>query len=153
MKIYIGADHRGFKLKEKLSPWLSKIGKDHEDLGAFDYNSIDDYPIIAKKVAEKVAQEIESGNTDTRGIIMCGSGVGVDIAANKIKNIRSGLGMKASQIRKAREDDDINILALPSDYLSVEEAMEITTNFLNTPFVKKETHERRIEEIKKLENE
>lgn len=153
MKIYIGADHRGFKLKEKLKSWLLEEKTPIEDLGAFDYESIDDYPFIAQKVAETVASDFDKDLTDSKGIIICGSGVGVDIVANKVKHIRSGLAAKAEQIRKARVDDDINVLALPADYLSESEAIEITRIFLKTPFSNEDKKLRRIEEINNIENE
>src|SRR3990167_2156290 len=106
MKIYLGADHRGFQLKEELKQFL-ETNYDVEDCGAFEKIESDDYTDFAIKVAEKV-----SSNEGSRGIVICGSGVGVDITANKFPKIRCGLGINREQIKAARNDDDVNVLAL-----------------------------------------
>ena len=89
----------------------------------------------------------------TRGILLCGSGVGVDIVANKFKHIRSGLAVDPEQIEKARMDDDINVLSIPADYIDEENAKLIIKLFLETPFSKEEKKKRRLLEIEKIENE
>jgi ribose 5-phosphate isomerase B len=145
--IYLAADHRGFQLKEKIKQWLIQWGYDSEDLGAFQLDPADDYPIYAKKVAESMDEP------DDRGILVCGSGVGVDEVANKFDGIRSGVSISKEQIRAARNDDDINVLALASDYISEEEAKEIIKTFLETEFADEERFNRRLKEIGEIEEE
>ena len=143
--IYLGTDHRGFALKEKIKQWLSEWGYQYEDMGAFEYNQDDDYPDFAKAVAEKVAAE-----SDTRGILVCGSGVGVIIVANKIKGIRAGTAISAPQMKDSVSDENTNVLGISADYLS-EQAQEIVKAFLETNFSGEERHIRRINKIKELE--
>src|SRR5258706_16298142 len=111
MKVYLGADHRGFELKEKVRMWLEKWDYAHEDMGAYELNEKDDYTLYAEKVALLVANE-----KDARGILICGSGVGVDIAANKFDGVRASIGKEPDQVKAGRNDDDMNVLVLPSDY-------------------------------------
>lgn len=146
MVVYIGADHRGFELKEKIKKWLAENQVAEQDLGALTYDQADDYPDYASEVAKKVAEDRNS-----RGIVICGSGVGVDIAANKIKGIRCGFGHSAKQIESARSHDDINVLAIPSDYLGENDVREIVKAFLNTEYISEERHQRRIDKIAGLE--
>src|SRR3989344_2051113 len=152
MRVYLGADHRGFKLKEELRTWLLENKISVKDLGAFKYNPDDDYPLFAQEVARNVVADLEK-NLGVRGIVICGSGVGVDIVANKFNHIRSGLAVSVEQVEEARKDDDINILAIPSDFVNGETAKKIVKIFLETPFSKKEKKIRRLEEIEKIENE
>ena len=152
MKVYIGADHRGYKLKEEIKTWLSENNYDQEDVGAFILDVNDDYPIFAQKVVSSVQSDIER-NQSVRGIVMCGSGVGVDIVANKFKHIRSGLAVNPEQIEKARLDDDINVLTIPADYIDDENAKLMVKLFLETPFSQEEKKKRRLLEIEKIENE
>lgn len=152
MRVFIGADHRGFKLKEALKQWLYKNGLEFEDWGAETFDPNDDYPIFAEKVAGKVSESLKK-TKDTRGIVICGSGVGVDIVANKFEGVRSGLGMNVEQVMTARRDDDINILALASDETSENEAKEMVKVFLETEFEPSEKHTRRLKEIEDIEQE
>jgi ribose 5-phosphate isomerase B len=145
--IFIAADHRGFQLKEKVKQWLTEWGYDHEDLGAFELDSTDDYPQYAKKVAENIVE------TEDRGILICGSGVGVDEVANKFDGIRSGLAINKEQIYSARNDDNINVLALASDFTSEDEAKEIVKTFLDTEFADEERFNRRLKEVGDIEEE
>lgn len=147
MKVFIGADHKGFELKNKLRGWLNEQNYETEDLGAQNYDPGDDYPLIAEKVAKHVSA------ISGRGIVICGSGVGVDIVANKIDNIRAGYGASPEQIKSSREDDDINILAISSEFTDIEKAKELTRVFLETEFSNEERKIRRIEEIGKIEDE
>src|SRR3989344_9563996 len=101
MKIYIGADHRGFELKEQLKNWLEQMGHHVEDCGAHEHALRDDYVDFAAEVGRKVTSEQGS-----RGVVICGSGAGVDITANKIKGVRCVLGFNIEQIRAARNDDN-----------------------------------------------
>ncbi len=146
MIIYLGADHRGFELKEKIKERLSEWGYQYKDMGAFEYDKDDDYPDFAKAVAGKVAVEL-----DAKGILICGSGVGVVIAANKIKGIRAGTAIDAKQIKDSVNDEDTNILGISADYLS-KQAEEIVKTFLETKFSGEARHLRRINKIKELEN-
>lgn len=145
MKIFIAADHRGFELKKILHGWLIQNGYEVTDLGAFEYSENDDYVDFASAAGEAISHDPNS-----RGIVICGSGIGVDIVANKFPNVRCGLGFGVDQIRDGRSDDDINILAISSDYTYEDEAKDYVTNFLNTPFNPTENHSRRIEKIKVL---
>ncbi len=145
--IYLGADHRGYELKEKLKKFLEELGHDYEDMGAFEYNKDDDYADFAIAVAGKIAQKSE----ENKGLLICRNGVGVDVVANKFKDVRSVLGFDVEQVRLARNDDDVNILALPSDFVSEKEAKDIVEMFLETPFEGHERFIRRINKIKELE--
>lgn len=146
IKIFIGCDHRGFELKNKLLEKFKKHNYHVIDLGAFSYNLDDDYPDIAYKLALEVAK-----NENSKGILLCGSGVGVCITANKVKGIRACLGLSPEIIQKAREDDDINVLCLPADFIDENQAFYLIEIFLNTMFKKEEKHIRRLEKIKKIE--
>ena len=145
--IFLAADHRGFPLKEKVKQWLVEWGYDYEDMGAFKLDPTDDYPIYAKKVAEGIVEP------EDRGILVCGSGVGVDEVANKFDGIRSGLAISKEQIQSARNDDNINVLALASDFISEEEAREIVKVFLDTEFADTERFNRRLKEVGEIEEE
>src|SRR3989338_5835189 len=145
--IYLAADHRGFQLKEKVKQWLAEWGYDYEDMGAFKLDPTDDYPIYTKKVAESMVEP------EDRGILVCGSGVGVDEVANKFDGIRSGLAVNKEQIHAARNDDNINVLALASDFTTEDEAQEIVRVFLETEFADEERFHRRLKEVGDIEEE
>jgi len=148
--IYLGADHRGFNLKEKLKALLEEEGYEFEDLGNVIYDPDDDYPDFAAAVARRVAENPD----EDRGILLCGSGVGVDIVANKVKGVRSALVWSDNEalVRQSRQHDDSNVLSLPADHLNEEQAKKIVKLWLETPFSKEERHRRRIEEIANLES-
>lgn len=146
MKIYIGADHRGFELKAELKNFLDEKGYDVEDVGAFEYDKDDDYPDFALAVAEKVSKD-----GSARGILLCGSGTGMDTVANKVKGIRATLASSAQVARAARNDDDVNVISLPADFLNVDETRDIVEVFLKTPFEAAERHARRLQKIAELE--
>ncbi len=146
MKLYIGADHAGFPLKEKLKSYLIKSKYKVTDLGNKEYNKTDDYPVYAAKVAKKVAKEKNSF-----GIIVCGSGQGVCIAANKIRGIRAAVAEHIKDAYLARNDDDCNVLCLPGRVLNLKKAGAISTKFLETKFDNGEKRVRRVNEIKRLE--
>lgn len=145
MKVYIGADHRGFALKEQLKQQLS--GYEVVDVGAFSHEPQDDFVDFASAVAQKVATDNES-----RGILICGSGAGMCIAANKIAGIRCSVGHSVEEVRASRHDDDINVLALPADFVPASEAPKIIDAFLTTAFLPEERFVRRIAKITNLEN-
>jgi ribose 5-phosphate isomerase B len=156
--IYLGADHRGFQLKEKIKQWLDELDYKYEDKGAFEYNKDDDYPDFATAVSTAVAlslpalsQSNGSKGDDSRGILICGSGIGVAIAANKIKGIRAGTAINAKQIHDSVNDEDLNVLAISADYTSEAEAKEIVKIFLETKFSGGKRHIRRVNKIKEIE--
>ena len=142
MTIYIGTDHRGFALKEYIKQYLAGEGHAVHDCGNSVHDEDDDYPDFAKAVAEGVASE-----SDARGIVLCGSGNGVAITANKVRGIRAAVALTAEQTRMARSDEDANIIALAADYTNEEQAREIIEAFLSTPFLDEERHMRRIGKI------
>ena len=143
--IYVGSDHRGFNLKKKVVEFLREVDYEVEDLGAKIYDKDDDYNEISVELAEKVARE------NTRGILLCGSGVGVSIAANKVFGVRAALCTSEKQARLAREDSDANILCLSTDLVNEEENLEIIKTFLETVFSSEERFIRRINKIKEYE--
>jgi ribose 5-phosphate isomerase B len=143
--IYIAADHRGFRLKEELKKWLDQELYEYRDLGAIEYNRDDNYPEIAVLLGETVV------NDNGRGILICGSGAGASIAANKVIGVRAGLCTSVKQAVAARNDDNINILCLSSDWVSQEDNQKITESFLNTLFSTEERYIRRINQIKDYE--
>ena len=142
MIIYIGADHRGFALKEHIREYLAGAGRAIEDCGNTVHDKDDDYPDFAKIVAERVANE-----AGAKGIVLCGSGNGVSIVANKVRGIRAAVAMTVEQARAARSDEDANIIALGADYINEEQAQDIIEAFLSTPFLGEERHMRRIGKI------
>lgn len=142
MKIYLGADHRGFELKEQLQTWLQNQGFEVVDRGNTVYDKNDDFSDFAFKVAQSVQQ-----NLDSRGIVICGSGVGVNIVANKVRGIRASTGINVDEVRHARKHDDLNVLAISSDYTSLEEAQEMIATFLVTKFEPEERFVRRLKKI------
>lgn len=145
--LYIGADHRGFKLKEDLKKFLERKKISYQDLGNVVEDKNDSFVDFSKKVSVSVGQDLTN-----RGIVICGSGVGVSIVANKIKNIRCGLVFNPEMSRVAREHDNINILALPADFINTESALEAVLMFLKTSFLNDEKHQKRIDQITKLES-
>lgn len=146
MKIYLGADHRGFALKEKLKIWLEKHDVAHEDLGAPTLDPNDDYTTYAEKVASLVASQ-----ESARGVLLCGSGVGVDVVANKFDGIRASIGKTEAQIKAGRADDDMNILVIAADYTSEADAQKMLRTFLDTKFSSNARHKRRLDEISRIE--
>ena len=143
--IFIGADHRGWKVKEKIKEWLLENGETVTDLGAEKYDKDDDYPDYAIAVAEKTVAE--SGI----GVVICGSGIGGAIAANKVSGARAGLCLLEKQVRWAREDDNINILVLSADLVPEDDNLEMVSLFLKTVFSSEERHIRRLKKIKNYE--
>jgi len=151
MTIYLGADHRGFALKEKLKKMLVDEAYDVVDLGASALVPDDDYPDFARAVAEAVIKDqggARAGDEGSRGILVCGSGFGVDIAANKIPGIRAALPMSPDHIYVGRHDDDVNVLALAADFIDEATAQKIMKTFLSTPFARdEERYRRRLQKI------
>ncbi len=149
MVIYIGADHKGFELKAELKEFIQGLGYQVFDVGAETLDENDDYPDFAAAVAEKVSNEYENA----RGIVICASGVGVDIVANKFPRVRSSLVSTSDQAFDARNDDDANVLALGANYVRSDDVKRILTTWLGTPFSGEERHRRRRDKISKIEIE
>jgi len=145
-KIFLGADHKGYDLKEKIATWLFDLNYEFEDLGADHLDNSDDYTKFASEVASMVAKRPHS-----RGVLLCGSGVGADIVANKFDGIRASIGKNVLQVKAGRNDDDMNILVIAADYTIEKEAKAMLIAFLETKFSEKERYERRIEDIHKIE--
>ena len=143
MKVYLGADHGGFKLKEILKPWLQDKGYKVEDFGASREDPGDDFVDYAFAVAAALQM-----NPQDRGILLCRNGVGVSVAANRFAQVRCALGFDIKQVTKARHDDNVNCLSLPADYISKTEAEKIVEAFLKT---KASTAEKYLGRTSKLE--
>jgi ribose 5-phosphate isomerase B len=145
--IYIGSDHAGLKLKNILIENLTKGGYLITDIGPEEYDPEDDFPDFAAKICKMIEKDRK-----VRGILICGSGQGMAMAANKIKGIRAAVCLNTSIAKQAREHLGSNILCLGASYLSEAEALEITKIFLNTQFLTEEKYLRRIKKIKELED-
>lgn len=145
--IYLGTDHRGFQLKEELKKYLIEQGFEIEDLGALEYNKDDDYPDFAAAVAAMVAEN----PSIHRGILLCGSGHGVDIVANKFSGVRAALCWNRQVAAQSREHEDVNVLVLASDWLDPAEVKDIVTVWLGKSFSGEERHIRRLNKIREIE--
>lgn len=126
MRIYLGADHRGFEMKEEVKQWLTDNDYEVEDVGNFVFDPDDDYVDFALKVAES----IEGGSEDERGILLCGSGHGVEMVSNRFPHVRAILGFNDEVTVQGREHEDANILVLASEWVSLDEALERVRMFL-----------------------
>ncbi|HEU65386.1 MAG TPA: ribose 5-phosphate isomerase B [Chloroflexi bacterium] len=145
-RIAIGCDHRGFALKELIIPFLQKEGHSYQDFGCYNTKTVD-YPDIAQKVGDAVA----SANFD-QGILICNTGIGMSIAANKIKGIRAALCHNAFAAQRARQHNDANILCIRGEDIDTASALEIVKTFLATDF-EGGRHIQRVNKIKALEIE
>lgn len=143
-QIFISSDHNGFQLKNQLVGFLQSKGHDIVDVGPKELNPEDDFPLAAANVASEV---IASKQKDARGILICGSGQGVCMAANRFRGIRASLGYDEKSVRSARNDDDANILCLPAHELTLREAESLVITWLNTPFAGATRFKRRIREM------
>jgi ribose 5-phosphate isomerase B len=146
MKIAIGADHAGFELKQKLLKLLQQKGHEVTDEGTVDNNSVD-YPDFAAKVAHDVA-----GQRAQFGVLVCGSGIGMAISANKVPGIRAANVCNTQEAQLSREHNNANVVAIGSRLVDENRAKDIVRTFLNTAFAGGR-HERRIEKIAQLENQ
>ena len=144
MRVVIGADHAGLKLKERLKKYLSKRGIPYEDVGTHTTESID-YPDYATKVAQKVVTQ-----RDARGILICGTGTGMVIAANRIRGIRAVAAYDTYSARMSRHDNDANVLCLRGRFFPYDKARKILALWLKTSFSGKTRHKRRLRKIKEL---
>lgn len=148
MKIAIGADHAGFELKEKLREFLQEEDYEIIDVGPTAFQPGDDYPIYAAQVGRLVS----TGEVD-RGILVCDSGIGVDIVANRFPGVRSALVHDEEMAKITRQHNDSNVLSLGAMIVDPDKAQRIVTNWLETEFTHAERHQRRIEEIEELDRQ
>ncbi|MBN2789773.1 MAG: ribose 5-phosphate isomerase B [Candidatus Delongbacteria bacterium] len=138
-KIYLGSDHGGFELKEIIRNYLEDNDYNVEDLGCYSNESVD-YPEFGRKVAYAVV------NNNAKGIIICGTGIGISMAANKVKGARAGLCHCVDYAKLTRQHNDANILAMGGRFVEPELAKKITDAFLNTEF-EGGRHQRRVDDI------
>ena len=141
MKIYIGSDHAGFELKEELKSYLTNLGHEIDDKGAFSYDPTDDYPDFVRQVAEFVAEDIGSF-----GIVIGGSGQGEAMVAHRVVGVRciEYYGGTIEIVKLGREHNDANIISLGARFVSVDDAKIAVKTFLETSFSNEERHFRRI---------
>ncbi|MGN6247432.1 MAG: RpiB/LacA/LacB family sugar-phosphate isomerase [Ginsengibacter sp.] len=148
MKIGIAADHGGFELKNTIKIFLEHNGYEVEDFGATTLDTGDDYPDFIIPLAKAVAAK----KVD-RAIAICGSGVGASVAANKVKGVRAALIHDHFSAHQGVEDDDMNLICLGGRVTAFAAAEELIMAFLNAKYIGAERHERRLQKIKKLEQE
>jgi ribose 5-phosphate isomerase B len=148
MTVFLGADHGGFALKEALKALLKSQGYELIDQGNTVLDPADDFPIFAAKVGREVSLHPDT----SRGILICRSGAGVDIVANKFPGVRSVLSLTPDQVFQSRNDDDVNVIAIASDYIDEETAKKMVSVFLETPYDAAERRVRRLQQISDIEN-
>jgi len=146
MKVGIGADHGGFEMKEQLSKLLAEARHEVVDFGNKTYDTDDDYPDFAIPLALAVAE----GRVE-RGVLVCGSGVGASVAANKVHGVRAALCHDDFSARQGVEDDDMNVLCLGGRTMGVAVAWDLTRSFLGARFSGAERHRRRLAKVAQLE--
>lgn len=148
MKLVIGADHAGFPLKEDVRGYLAKAGHEVVDVGAFNGNSPDDYPDFAELVGNAIKQGVAP-----RGILICGSGVGVCVAANKIPGIRAGMCHDTYSAHQGVEHDDMNVIVLGARIIGASLAYELVESFINAKFIaNEERFTRRFKKVLAIES-
>ncbi len=148
MRVVIGADHNGFDSKDMVRQWLEAAGHAVVDVGPHELDPSDDYPDFARLVGES----LQRGEAD-RGILLCGSGVGASIAANKMRGIRAGLCHDAYSAHQAVEHDNVNVLCLGPRIVGPALMEELVTAFLAAAFTGEERHARRLAKVTALEQE
>ncbi len=148
MKIVLAADHRGFKLKEDLEIFLKALGHEVEDVGTHDLAPEDDYMDFGYPAAQMVAAAPGS-----KGIFICGSGMGMDIVANKVKGIRATVAYSKESAVHGASHDDVNVITLAADVLGDDEARDIVLAFLATPLMREERYVRRLRKITTIEDQ
>jgi ribose 5-phosphate isomerase B len=146
MKLVVGSDHAGFQLKNEMASLLKSLGHDVLDVGAYDERP-SDYPDFA----EAVGRAVLDGRAE-RGVLICGSGVGASVAANKLVGIRAGMCHDTYSAHQGVEHDDINVLVLGSRVVGVKLAEDLVKAFLGAQFTREERHVRRLAKVKSLEN-
>lgn len=144
--IAIGSDHGGFELKEEIKKYFEEIGMEYKDFGAYSTDRVD-YPIIAKKVSKSVQEKLCD-----RGILICRSGYGMAMVANKFKGVRSAPCFCEQAAKFSRMHNDSNVLALGADYITVEEAINIVRTWIATEF-EGGRHQERLDMVSEIEKE
>lgn len=147
MNSAIGSDHTGFDLKKKIKNWLKKLEIECKDFGTYSTEPCDDYPFIAAKVGEAVANGVYE-----RGILVCGTGIGMSIAVNKVPRVRAALCNDLFSAKKSREHNNANILTMGARIVGVGLAKEIVRTWLTTEFAGGR-HARRVDKYSKIEKE
>ncbi len=147
MRIALGTDHAGFELRDKVARVLADLGHDVKDVGAHTYDPQDDYPDFARLVAEAVAD----GDVE-RGVLVCGSGVGASVAANKVAGVRAAMCHDTYSAHQGVEHDDMNVLCMGARVIGEELAREVVASFLGAAFSGEERHVRRLAKIKAIES-
>ena len=148
MKIAIGADHAGYVAKEPVKALLESQGHEVVDVGAHEMDPSDDYPDISKVLADAVA----NGDVD-RGIMLCGSGVGASVAANKVRGVRASVCHDTYSAHQGVEHDDMNVLCMGARIIGEELVKEIAGSFASARFSGEERHRRRLDKVLKMEAE
>jgi ribose 5-phosphate isomerase B len=146
MNIALGTDHGGFALKKAMAEAITKAGHRVIDCGASSMDPDDDYPVFA----ERVARAVSSGEA-SRGVVLCGSGVGASVAANKVRGVRAALCHDTFSAHQGVEDDDMNVLCIGARVVGPSLAAELVTTFLGAKFSGAERHRRRLEMVKAIE--
>jgi ribose 5-phosphate isomerase B len=142
VRVYIGADHAGYELKNHLVSWLKDQGHDVEDCGPAAYDAEDDYPPFVLRAAAGVA-----GDPGSLGVVIGGSGNGEQIAANKVRGVRAALAWNEDTARLARQHNDANVISFGARMNTAEDAVRFLEVFLRTPFSGEERHARRIRQL------
>ena len=146
MKVAVGADHAGFELKGEIVRWLESEGHQVNDIGAHEFDPDDDYPDFAVAVAES----IRAGESE-RGIVICGSGVGACITANKIKGIRACLCHDTYSARQGVEHDNMNVVCIGGRIIGIELTKVVLESFLNASFLLEPRFQRRLDKLNQVE--
>jgi ribose 5-phosphate isomerase B len=146
VKIALGTDHAGLELKREIAGYLADLGHEVTDVGAHDFDPIDDYPDFAAAVAREVA----AGNVE-RGLLVCGSGVGASIAANKVVGVRAAMCHDTYSAHQGVEHDDMNVLCVGARVIGREIAREVVASFLGARFSGDERHVRRLNKVLAIE--
>lgn len=147
MKIYLGADHNGFAYKQQIADFLQRSGHEVIDLSDGALDPGDDFPLFAGKVAHAMQSDTDK---QVRGILVCGSGQGMCMAANRFKGIRASLCWNLAEARAARNDDDSNVLCLSTREVDLPTTQAIIATWLETPFAGAERYIRRIKQLDEL---
>ena len=147
VRIVIAGDHAGFDLKNQLGEFLRRQGHEVLDLGAHQFDHLDDYPDFAAALGRSV----QKGEAE-RGVLICGSGVGASIAANKLKGVRAGLCHDTYSAHQGVEHDDMNVLVLGARIVGVALAEDLVKAFLSARFSGEERHQRRLDKVIRLES-
>jgi ribose 5-phosphate isomerase B len=147
MKIFLGTDHNGFHIKNSIRDYLKRAGYDVSDDSDARLDPEDDFPVFAARVAKDV---LGSDDNEAMGILLCGSGQGMCMAANRYRGIRACLGYDVTSIRSSRVDDDANVLCIPADTVDKDHLNVLVETFLNTKFAAAPRFSRRIQEMDQL---